>query len=49
MLRQAGAVYQFRHARLQAHLGRAYRAQHATPARLDSATRTNRPAATAAD
>ncbi|MEU6265782.1 helix-turn-helix domain-containing protein [Saccharopolyspora shandongensis] len=37
VLRQAGAVYQFRHARLQAHLGRAYRAQHATPARLGPA------------
>ncbi|MEV0082128.1 helix-turn-helix domain-containing protein [Saccharopolyspora sp. NPDC050642] len=46
VLRQAGAVHQFRHARLQAHLGRAYRAQHATPARLDPATRTNHPAAT---
>ncbi|MEV0697461.1 helix-turn-helix domain-containing protein [Saccharopolyspora sp. NPDC050389] len=34
VLRQAGAVYQFRHARLQAHLGRAYRAQHTTPARI---------------
>ncbi|MFI9237626.1 helix-turn-helix domain-containing protein [Streptomyces sp. NPDC053079] len=29
VLRQAGAVYQFRHARLQDHLARTYRARHA--------------------
>src|SRR5262249_16984484 len=29
VLRQPGAVYQFRHARLQEHLSRAFRAQHA--------------------
>ncbi|MGG7575716.1 hypothetical protein [Streptomyces sirii] len=28
VLRQAGAVYQFRHARLQGHLARAYRSPH---------------------
>lgn len=31
VLRQAGAVYQFRHARLQHHLARAYRTPHVPP------------------
>ncbi|WP_354644637.1 helix-turn-helix domain-containing protein [Kitasatospora camelliae] len=37
VLRQTGAVYQFRHVRLQHHLGRSFRRQqaHYAPARLD--------------
>ncbi|MFI7234838.1 helix-turn-helix domain-containing protein [Streptomyces cyaneofuscatus] len=40
VLRQTGAVYQFRHARLQHHLGRVFRERHPdfTPTAFDSAT-----------
>ncbi|MFJ9953484.1 helix-turn-helix domain-containing protein [Kitasatospora sp. NPDC091207] len=49
VLRQTGAVYQFRHERLQHHLGRTFRQQHShyAPATFPSAsTATNGPTAT---